>query len=279
MNAGAYGARDDGRAGPGRGARRQGPAPQPRPRRARLHLSPLAPCPRAGSSPRPCSPARPATRPRSRRRMAEIRDAREESQPLRTRTGGSTFTNPPGAKAWQLIDRAGCRGLQPRRRPGFREALQFPDQHRHGHRRRHRGSGRGGAPPGARGDGRRARLGDPTHRPSRRRRVNQLRGGRMSRRVAVLMGGWSSEREVSLTSGRGCAAALGRLGYDGDHDRRQPRRGGAGQGAHPEAGRGVQRAARPLRRGRQHPGPAQHPRHPLHPFRPARLGASPWTSR
>jgi len=44
-------------------------------------------------------------------RMAEIRDAREESQPLRTRTGGSTFTNPPGAKAWELIDRAGCRGL------------------------------------------------------------------------------------------------------------------------------------------------------------------------
>ena len=36
----------------------------------------------------------------------------------------------------------------------------------------------------------------------------------MSRRVAVLTGGWSSEREVSLTSGRGCAAALGRLGYD-----------------------------------------------------------------
>ena len=36
----------------------------------------------------------------------------------------------------------------------------------------------------------------------------------MSRRVAVLMGGWSSEREVSLNSGRGCAAALGRLGYD-----------------------------------------------------------------
>ena len=36
----------------------------------------------------------------------------------------------------------------------------------------------------------------------------------MSRRVAVLMGGWSSERDVSLTSGRGCAAALGRLGHD-----------------------------------------------------------------
>ena len=44
-------------------------------------------------------------------RMAEIRAAREATQPVRTRTGGSTFTNPPGAKAWELIDRAGCRGL------------------------------------------------------------------------------------------------------------------------------------------------------------------------
>lgn len=44
-------------------------------------------------------------------RMAEIRRRREESQPIRARTGGSTFANPPGAKAWELIDRAGCRGL------------------------------------------------------------------------------------------------------------------------------------------------------------------------
>lgn len=44
-------------------------------------------------------------------RMAEIRAAREASQPTRTRTGGSTFANPPGAKAWELIDKAGCRGL------------------------------------------------------------------------------------------------------------------------------------------------------------------------
>lgn len=46
------------------------------------------------------------------RRMAEIQAAREESQPVRARTGGSTFANPPGRKAWQLIDEAGCRGLQ-----------------------------------------------------------------------------------------------------------------------------------------------------------------------
>jgi len=45
-------------------------------------------------------------------RMAEIRRAREESQPLRTRTGGSTFANPPGHKAWKLVDEAGCRGFK-----------------------------------------------------------------------------------------------------------------------------------------------------------------------
>ncbi|MFO1156318.1 MAG: UDP-N-acetylmuramate dehydrogenase [Rhodospirillales bacterium] len=44
-------------------------------------------------------------------RMAEIRAARESTQPVRSRTGGSTFANPPGGKAWELIDRAGCRGL------------------------------------------------------------------------------------------------------------------------------------------------------------------------
>ncbi|MCO6419722.1 UDP-N-acetylmuramate dehydrogenase [Siccirubricoccus sp. KC 17139] len=44
-------------------------------------------------------------------RMAEIRAAREATQPVRARTGGSTFKNPPGAKAWELIDAAGCRGL------------------------------------------------------------------------------------------------------------------------------------------------------------------------
>ena len=45
------------------------------------------------------------------RRMAEINQAREASQPIRTRTGGSTFANPLGRKAWELIDLAGCRGL------------------------------------------------------------------------------------------------------------------------------------------------------------------------
>jgi UDP-N-acetylmuramate dehydrogenase len=44
-------------------------------------------------------------------RMAEIAKAREDSQPVRVRTGGSTFANPEGQSAWKLIDAAGCRGL------------------------------------------------------------------------------------------------------------------------------------------------------------------------
>ncbi len=44
--------------------------------------------------------------------MDRIAEEREASQPLRSRTGGSTFKNPPGTKAWMLIDAAGCRGLR-----------------------------------------------------------------------------------------------------------------------------------------------------------------------
>jgi UDP-N-acetylmuramate dehydrogenase len=43
--------------------------------------------------------------------MERITASREASQPIREKTGGSTFKNPPGYKAWQLIDQAGCRGL------------------------------------------------------------------------------------------------------------------------------------------------------------------------
>lgn len=43
--------------------------------------------------------------------MDEIAAYREEVQPIKSRTGGSTFKNPQGNKSWQLIDAAGCRGL------------------------------------------------------------------------------------------------------------------------------------------------------------------------
>ena len=44
--------------------------------------------------------------------MNEVAEYREEHQPIKSRTGGSTFKNPPGHSAWQLIDKAGCRGLR-----------------------------------------------------------------------------------------------------------------------------------------------------------------------
>jgi UDP-N-acetylmuramate dehydrogenase len=44
--------------------------------------------------------------------MDAITQSREATQPVKSRTGGSTFKNPPGRKAWELIDAAGCRGLQ-----------------------------------------------------------------------------------------------------------------------------------------------------------------------
>jgi UDP-N-acetylmuramate dehydrogenase len=57
--------------------------------------------------------AQPGAGPVIAAKMADIRAAREASQPVRARTGGSTFRNPDdGMKAWELIDAAGCRGLR-----------------------------------------------------------------------------------------------------------------------------------------------------------------------
>jgi UDP-N-acetylmuramate dehydrogenase len=47
-----------------------------------------------------------------RARMNEVQSHRESAQPIREKTGGSTFQNPPGESAWKLIDAAGCRGLR-----------------------------------------------------------------------------------------------------------------------------------------------------------------------
>ena len=47
-----------------------------------------------------------------RARMDEVQHHRETAQPIREKTGGSTFKNPPGHSAWKLIDAAGCRGLR-----------------------------------------------------------------------------------------------------------------------------------------------------------------------
>jgi UDP-N-acetylmuramate dehydrogenase len=55
-------------------------------------------------------------------RMEKLVEQREATQPVKSRTGGSTFKNPPGHKAWELIDRAGCRGL-------MRGAAQVSEKH------------------------------------------------------------------------------------------------------------------------------------------------------
>jgi UDP-N-acetylmuramate dehydrogenase len=47
-----------------------------------------------------------------RARMQAVQEHRETAQPIREKTGGSTFKNPPGHSAWKLVDAAGCRGLR-----------------------------------------------------------------------------------------------------------------------------------------------------------------------
>jgi UDP-N-acetylmuramate dehydrogenase len=55
---------------------------------------------------------RPAAAEAIRARMNEVQTHRETAQPIREKTGGSTFKNPPGNSAWKLVDAAGCRGLK-----------------------------------------------------------------------------------------------------------------------------------------------------------------------
>ena len=150
------------------------------------------------------------------RRMEEINAQREASQPIRARTGGSTFTNPAGRSAWELIDEAECRGLA-------RGGARISEQHCNfivnadGRQRLgHRGARRGGSPPGRGQDRPLAQVGNPQDRAPPALAGGQRGGRGMSAErthVAVLKGGWSAEREVSLVSGAAVEHALAEGGY------------------------------------------------------------------
>ncbi len=195
-------------------------------------------------------------------RMEALVERREASQPVKTKTGGSTFKNPPGHKAWQLIDEAGGRGL---RRGGAQVSelhCNFLINTGRRHCRRYRRPRRRGACAGQGKIGRRARMG------------NQAGGRAVSefKKIAVLMGGLSAERDVSLSSGKGCARGTARGRLRGRRDRSQGRRSFRAV-ARRQARLRVQRPARPLGRGWLRARSARTDAHSLHPFRRAGFGA------
>ena len=98
--------------------------------------------------------------------LATMRERRREAQPSGIKTFGSTFKNPEderaeGRSAGQLLEAAGCRGLQPRRRPLLREARQLRREHRRGDHRGRAGADGRGPPPGPRRVRGRAGAGGP----------------------------------------------------------------------------------------------------------------------
>ena len=135
--------------------------------------------------------------------MDRIAAAREETQPIRSRTGGSTFKNPPGHKAWALIDAAGCRGMT----MGGAQVSE-----KHCNFLLNLGSATSADIEALGEEVRRRVLGKNQHHP-RMGNPADRQGMNKNFHVVVLMGGWSSEREVSLTSGRGVAEALRERGW------------------------------------------------------------------
>ena len=96
--------------------------------------------------------------------MDEITSKRETTQPVKSRTGGSTFKNPPGHKAWQLIDAAGCRGLIVGGAQVSELHCNFLINLGNATAADIEESGRGGAPPREGQFRRHARMGDQAHR-------------------------------------------------------------------------------------------------------------------
>ena len=209
-----------------------------------------------------CSKASKTIPPPSARAWKRWSSSAKPRSRCKSRTGGSTFKNPPGHKAWQLIDEAGCRGL-------MRGAAQVSEKHCNflintgdataadiealGEEVRARVKAKSGVEL----EWEIKRVGvahDATYQARRRPAGRPLRRTRSQ-----------------PVSGAGCAKALREEGFDvveidpGDESRRAA--------ARRQARCRVQRAAWPLGRGRLRAGPARTAAHSLHPFRRAGLGA------
>ena len=104
-------ARDQGRAHRSARRRPRRPGARARPMPTCITATAIAARRRISSSPRRCFRVKPSDPAAIAAEMDKITESREATQPIKSRTGGSTFKNPPGEKAWQLIDAAGCRGL------------------------------------------------------------------------------------------------------------------------------------------------------------------------
>ena len=204
--------------------------------------------------------------------MDAIREARERSQPIRTRTGGSTFANPRGTEGLGADRRGRVPRTGARRRQGFGAALQFPDQHRQRDRGRPGGARRGRAPPGLRNQRRRRWNGksgasaSPRGRPEVWRHGNETSRGGPEGRVVGGARGVAGQR-------RGLRQGPARRRLRRQRSRCPARSERHRSNSSPPSRRGVQRPPRPLRRGRLHPGTARHPGAAVHPFRASRLGA------
>ena len=218
-------------------------------------------------------------------RMAEIRTTREATQPIRARTGGSTFRNPPNMKAWELIDSAGCRGLTRGGAVVSEKHCNFlinaggasaadleglgEEVRRRVFARNRREAGMGNPPHRGVGNGTGCDHGTP---PTRRTPPPDPlpQGGGNDSGCGALRRNFrrAGSKPLERSPGdRGVAA--GRVRCFADRGRRGP--GGGNRRAGSEAGRRVQRAARKIWGGRRDPGRARLARHSLYPFRPARV--------
>ncbi len=214
------------------------------------------------------------------RRLAQ---RRKLSQPLGEWSCGSVFTNPPGDHAARLIEAAGLKGFRiggavvSDKHANFilnegqasARDLEHLIEHVRSTVRRVHGVRAGARSAHCRGDG----LMHLSYDASQLRRVKTA--GEFGR-VAVLLGGGSTEREVSLMSGKDVLAALRARGVDAhgfdpsERDLMELRSG--------RFRARLDRAARPGRRGRHRPGCARVPRHSLHRKRGDSVRRSPWTS-